>query len=47
MTKKEMVKVIEKSGMVINFSESWYLRQLKEYVEKHYERALKYMEENK
>ena len=47
MTKKEMIKVIEKSGMVVNFNESWYLRQLKEYVKNHYERALKYMENNK
>ena len=43
MTKKEMIKVIEESGMVINFSRSYFEKMLKEKVEGHYNRAVKFM----
>ena len=44
MTKKEMVKVIEKSGVVIDFDEKYIMRKSKAKVEDYYEAALKYME---
>ena len=47
MTKKEMINVIEKSGMVINFSRSYYEHSLKEDVERTYQKALAYMERHK
>lgn len=43
MTKKEMIDVIEKSGMVINFSRSYFMGLLKSKVEKFYNDAVAYM----
>ena len=43
MTKKEMIKVIEESGMVINFSRSYFEKMLKEKVEDYYNRTIKFM----
>lgn len=44
MTKAQMVAVIEKSGMVINFSRSYFMARPKSFVEKMYEDALAFME---
>ena len=43
MTKKEMIDVIEKSGMVINFSRSYFMGLLKSKVERFYNDAVTYM----
>ena len=43
MTKKEMIDVIEKSGMVINFSRSYFMGLLKSKVERFYNDAVAYM----
>lgn len=42
MTKKEMIKVIKESGMVVDFSESYFNHMLKERVEHFYTMALEY-----
>lgn len=47
MTKVEMINVIEKSGMVINFSRSHFMGRLKADVERFYKMALEYIEKNK
>lgn len=46
MTKKEMIDVIEKSGMVINFSKSYFMARPKSFVERMYESALAFMAKN-
>ena len=43
MTKKEMIDIIEKSGMVINFSRSYFMGLLKSQVERFYNDAVAYM----
>ena len=43
MTKKEMINYIEKSGMVIDFSRSYFEKMLKEKVEYFYNLAVKYV----
>ena len=43
MTKAQMVEVIEKSGMVINFSKSYFMARPKSFVEKMYKDALTFM----
>ena len=40
MTKKEMIDYIEASGMVINFSRSYFNKMLRERVEDFYARAV-------
>lgn len=40
MTKKEMIDVIEQSGVVINFSRSYFNSMLKSRVEEFYKLAL-------
>ena len=40
MTKKEMIDYIEASGMVINFSRSYFNKMLRERVEDFYTRAV-------
>ena len=40
MTKKEMIDYIETSGMVINFSRSYYNKMLRERVEEFYIQAV-------
>ena len=42
MTKKTMIDYIEQSGMVINFSRSYFNHLLKKQVEEFYQRAIKY-----
>jgi hypothetical protein len=44
MTKKQMIDLIERSGMVINFSRAYYNRMLKEQIKPIYERALAYIQ---
>ena len=46
MTKAQMVEVIEKSGMVINFSRSFFMTCPKSFVEKMYEDALAFIVKN-
>lgn len=46
MTKAQMIEVIEKSGMVINFSRSYFMARPKSFVERMYESALTFMEKN-
>lgn len=46
MTKKEMIDVIEKSGMVINFSRSYFMARPKSFVERMYESAIAFMAKN-
>ena len=46
MTKAQMVAVIEKSGMVINFNKSYFMARPKSFVEKMYENALAFMAKN-
>jgi hypothetical protein len=43
MTKVEMIKVIEKSNMVKNFSNSYMTRQSKANIERLYKMAIEYM----
>ena len=43
MTKKEMINYIEKSGMVIDFSRSYFEKMLKAKVEYFYNLAVKYV----
>jgi hypothetical protein len=43
MTKVEMINVIEKSNMVINFKRSYFMGKLKEDVERFYKMAIEYM----
>ena len=42
MTKKEMIDYIEASGMVINFSRSYFNKMLRERVEDFYTRAVRF-----
>lgn len=42
MTKKEMIDYIEESGMVINFSRSYFNKMLRERVEELYTKAVRY-----
>ena len=42
MTKKEMIDYIEASGMVINFSRSYFNKMLRERVEDFYIRAVRF-----
>ena len=42
MTKKEMIDYIEASGMVINFSRSYFNKMLRERVEDFYTRAVSF-----
>ena len=42
MTKKEMIDYIEASGMVINFSRSYFNKMLRERVEDFYARAVRF-----
>lgn len=44
MTKVEMIKVIEKSNMVVNFSNSYMMKQSKANIERLYKMALEYMD---
>lgn len=46
MTKAQMIDVIEKSGMVINFSRSYFMARPKSFVERMYESALAFMAKN-
>ena len=46
MTKAQMIDVIEKSGMVINFSRSYFMARPKSFVEKMYESALAFIVKN-
>lgn len=46
MTKVQMVNVIEESGMVINFSRSYFMGLLKSKVERFYNDALAFMAKN-
>lgn len=43
MTKVEMINVIEKSGMVVNFSRSYFMARPKSYVESMYLDAVAFM----
>ena len=47
MTKKAMIDYIEQSGMVINFSRSYFNHLLKKQVEEFYQRAIKYNDKKK
>lgn len=47
MTKVEMINVIEKSNMVINFKRSYFMGKLKSDVERFYKMALDYMNKEK
>ena len=42
MTKKEMIDYIEASGMVINFSRSYFNKMLRERVEEFYAQAVRF-----
>ena len=42
MTKKEMIDYIEASGMMINFSRSYFNKMLRERVEEFYTKAVHY-----
>ena len=42
MSKKEMIDYIEASGMVINFSRSYFNKMLRERVEDFYTRAVRF-----
>ena len=42
MTKKEMIDYIETSGMVINFSRSYFNKMLRERVEEFYIQAVRF-----
>ena len=42
MTKKEMIDYIETSGMVINFSRSYFNKMLRERVEEFYDQAVRF-----
>ena len=44
MTKKEMLKYIEESGMVIDFDYNYLYRRSKDYIDNLYQRAIKYNE---
>lgn len=44
MTKKEMLKYIEESEMVIDFDYNYLYRRSKEYINSLYQRTIKYNE---
>lgn len=46
MTKVQMIKVIEKSGMVINFNKSYFMARPKSFVERMYKDALAFIAKN-
>lgn len=46
MTKMQMIEVIEKSGIVVNFSKSYFMARPKSFVERIYEDALAFMAKN-
>lgn len=46
MTKAQMIEVIEKSNMVVNFSKSYFMRRDKEYVTRFYNMALAFIAKN-
>lgn len=47
MTKVEMINVIEKSNMIVNFNRSHFIGKLKSDVERFYKMALEYMNKEK
>lgn len=47
MTKVEMINVIEKSNMIVNFKRSHFIGRLKSDVERFYKMALEYMNKEK